>query len=82
MKPVEFEEANHIYGAGQPEYLELPAHRVKDDPKGTALFCWQLSWRERLRVLCTGRIWHWVLTFRQPLQPQMLQADKPSFSRP
>ena len=32
---------------------------------------------ERLQILLTGRIWHEVLTFNGPLQPQMLMVEKP-----
>ncbi|MCX7010260.1 MAG: hypothetical protein NTY53_23980 [Kiritimatiellaeota bacterium] len=39
--------------------------------------CWGLTWRERWRVLCTGRIWFSVLTFNHSLQPQLPAVEKP-----
>jgi hypothetical protein len=36
-----------------------------------------LTWRERLRVLLGGVLWHQVLTFKGPLQPQLISVDKP-----
>lgn len=74
MQLVEFDEQNTVFAKDQPEYLPLPAH-VTDDGRMTC--CWKLSWADRLKVLLTGKLWHQVLTFKQPLQPQRLSADKP-----
>lgn len=74
MKLIDFPEGNVVYAARQAEYLPLPAHRAED---GRITCCWLLSFKERLRVLFTGRIWHQVLTFKQPLQPQLLLTHKP-----
>lgn len=74
MNPVKFKEQTITYAEGQPQYLPLPAHRASD---GRATFCWRLSWRERFKLLLTGHLWHSVLTFKQPLQPQLLSVDKP-----
>lgn len=57
----------------QDAYLTLPAH-VHD---GTVLSRWHLSWRERLSVLVRGDVYLWVLTCGRPLQPVMLQTDRP-----
>lgn len=76
MKLIQFPEVNVVYGYGQVPYLPLPAH-LSDDQYGEVTCCWQLSWRERLRVLFTGFIWHQMLTFKQPLQPQLLRTIKP-----
>lgn len=35
MKPKKFQEANVVYGEGQPEYKPLPAHKTKE---GQAIF--------------------------------------------
>lgn len=80
MKPVEFPEQNLIIAKDQPEYMPLPAHLVRDQ-EGTVIFCWQLTLRERLQVLLTGKIWQQVLTFNQALQPQLLLTKKP-FTKP
>ena len=67
-----------VIAKDQPEYLPLPAHRFAGDPQGRIAFCWQLTWRERLGVLLGGKLWHQVLTFNQPLQPQLLSVEKPN----
>lgn len=74
MKPIEFPQANVVFAKDQPEYQPLPAHRA---PDGTVTTCWSLSWRERLRVLVTGRIYFSQLTFNAPLQPQLPSVDAP-----
>jgi len=74
MKPIEFPEQNCVYAKDQPEYLPLPVHKTED---GTVISCWALTWRERLRVLLTGKMWWSVLTFNHPLQPQLPQVDSP-----
>lgn len=66
MQPVKFKGSNTVYAENQPEYLPLPAHRATD---GCVTSCWALSWRERWRVLVTGRVFVAILTFNQPLQP-------------
>lgn len=68
MKPLEFPQQNVVYAANQPEYLPLPAYRTTD---GSVTSCWGLTWRERMRVLFTGRIYWTQLTFNGPLQPQL-----------
>jgi len=77
MKMVKFPEATVTYAENQPEYLAAPAHRSEHDETGTATFCWRLTWRERLKLLWRGALWHQVLTFNHPLQPQWLGVDKP-----
>lgn len=77
MNLIDFPERNVVYAESQPEYLPLPAHRYNNDQSGRLTCCWSLSWRERFRVLLTGRIWHQVLTFNHPLQPQLLTVEKP-----
>jgi hypothetical protein len=58
----------------------IPAHRFADDGDGRVAWCWKLSWRERLVVLATGRLWHQVLTFAAPFQPQLLTVEKPQMT--
>lgn len=78
MKLHQFPECNAVIGVGQDEYQPLPAHLdYKNDETGKVTFCWRLTWRERLRVLWTGELWHEVLTFRKPFQPQKLSVEKP-----
>lgn len=75
MEPSKFEGQNVVIAEHQPEYTQLPA--LVSPLSGEAIFCWRLTWRERLKLLVTGRLWHRVLTFGQPLQPQLLGVDVP-----
>lgn len=75
MKAVKFPESNLVVAEDQPEYLPLPA--FADTQKGIMTFCWELSWSERISLLLTGKLWHQVMTFNRPLQPQLLSVDKP-----
>lgn len=76
MDIISFPEQTTVFAENQPEYRPLPAHHFGDE-SGTIACCWSLTWRERLRVLLSGKIWHQVLTFHQPLQPQLLTVEKP-----
>lgn len=80
MKLIEFPEQTVVIAKDQPPYIPLPAYQYPDDDEGQIVCCWSLSWRERFKVLFSGRIWHNVLTFNKPLQPQLLQVDKPAMS--
>jgi hypothetical protein len=73
-----FPEANIVFGANQPEYRGLPAYKVPRSGAGEIVCCWPLSWRERLRVLFSGRVWHTILTFNEALQPQLLDTRRPA----
>lgn len=77
MNLIEFPEQTVVIAKDQPQYRPLPAYRYQNDPEGRIACCWSLSLRERLRVLLFGRIWHQVLTFNGPLQPQLLTVEKP-----
>lgn len=74
MKPVKFKEQNTTYAENQPEYLPLPAHKTED---GQVISCWQLSLRERVKMLFSGKLWLRVLTFNGPLQPLAPDVDRP-----
>lgn len=67
MKPISFKEQNGVYAKDQPEYLPLPVHKTEE---GLVISCWKLTWKERMLVFLTGRLWWGVLTFNEPLQPQ------------
>lgn len=72
--------ANHgqreiVFAKDQPEYLPLPA--IIDEYGHRITTRWKLTWRERLRVLVSGSIWHSCLTFGMSLQPIMLYASDP-----
>ena len=82
MKLTHFPEQTVIIAEDQPEYLPLPAYRFPDDFQGRIVCCWTLNWRERIKVLWKGQVWHQVLTFNQRLQPQLLSVDKPEMPLP
>lgn len=76
MKLIEFPEQTVVIAKDQPEYMPLPAYQFNDAERRIAC-CWKLSLWERVQLLFTGRIWHQVLTFGGPLQPQLLTVQKP-----
>jgi hypothetical protein len=73
MEVVEFAGCNAVYAKDQPEYLPLPSHRSRD---GIVTSCWKMSFKERLRVLLSGRVYVKILTFNRPLQPLKLTVEK------
>jgi len=79
MNPTTFKEQNAIFGANQKEYLPLPALVNSSDPNGQVITCWELSFRERLKLLFTGKIWLCLLTFNKPLTPSNLSVNKKDF---
>lgn len=76
MKIVEFKGSNAVYGANQPQYLPLIAHKDGSE-EGIVTSCWRLSWWERIKLLFTGRIWHQQWTYNQPFRPTRLQVEYP-----
>ena len=78
MKLIEFPEQTTVYAKDQPQYLPLPCHKQED---GVIYCCWSVSFRERLKILLTGKVWHSIMTFNKPLQPQLLMTEKPNFPK-
>ena len=76
MRPLNFEGANVVFAANQPEYIPLPAE-YRGGKSGEILTCWELTPQELKKIQETGKIWLGVLTFGQPLQPLLLSVDKP-----
>ena len=74
MKPIKFKEANVTYAENQPEYIPLPAHKTAG---GEVISLWGLTWRERIRLFFTGKLWLSVLTFNRALQPLLPMVDSP-----
>lgn len=68
MKPIKFQEVNKIFAENQEEYQPLPAF-IKDNPEGEIVSCWHLSFKERFKLLITGKLWVSMLMFNQPLTP-------------
>ena len=79
MRLEQFPGHNVVIAKDQPEYMPLPAYRIPDDQYGRLVCCWKLSWRERFRLLWSGRVWHTIMTFNHPLQPQLLEVQRPDF---
>ena len=73
MKPTKFKEQNCTYAQNQDEYGNLPA--FKDD-NSVIVSCWKLSFKERLRILFTGRIWLALWSFDKPLTPSYMTTKK------
>lgn len=76
MKPITFKGCNLTVAKNQPQYNPMPCVNFDDD-QGTRLFCWKLSWYERIKILFTGRLWQFMLTFNSPQQPQSFTVDAP-----
>lgn len=72
MKPIPFKQANTIIAKDQPPYLPLPAHKTED---GHVTSCWQLTWKERFKILVNGKFFFTVWTFNHLLQPQRPHLD-------
>lgn len=75
MKPIKFKGQNVIYAENQPEYQPLPAFK-NDSPQGEVVSCWGLTFRERLRIFITGKLWVSLLTFNKPLTPSYFTTKK------
>lgn len=76
MRLIEFPEQTVVVAKDQPEYEPLPAHQF-GDREGRITCCWELTDDELAELLKTKRIWHTVMTFGGPLQPQLLTVEKP-----
>lgn len=75
MKPIKFEEVNIIFAEDQPEYTPLPAYRKQDDVD-TVVTCWEFSFKERIKILFTGKLWVSMLNFHKPLTPIFFSVKK------
>ncbi|NCU27238.1 hypothetical protein EOM86_11045 [Candidatus Nomurabacteria bacterium] len=41
---------------------------------GARVSCWKFSWRERFRILMGANVHLMLLTFNQPIQPQLMST--------
>lgn len=74
LEAMDFPQRNMEIAKDQPEYRTLPAYIEGSH----TIFCWKLSWRDRLNCLIHGRIWHRVLKHPSAgLRPQMITTDSP-----
>lgn len=76
-KAITFVGCNIILGAGQEEYIPLPAMLEEDHDQRPMTFCWEFSEEEMTELIRTRRLWHTVWTFGHKFQPVLLQAFKP-----
>lgn len=77
MQPIKFNLQNITFAEDQEEYLPLPAFVDYSRLDKPVISCWQLTWKERVQLLFTGKIWMSQLIFEGPLQPQMLHVECP-----
>jgi len=75
MRAIKFPEHTMVIAKDQPEYCQMPAWISED--KKRLVCCWSLSWGERIKLLFTGKIWHSILFFGEPIQPQRLEVEYP-----
>lgn len=85
MNAIEFPGVNIRIAEDQPEYQTLPAFGgdIPIDDAGNTVpgitCCFKLTPEELAEVNRTGVIWHTVLTFGQPLQPQAMSIQRPEW---
>lgn len=73
MKPIKFKHQNVVFAENQDEYLNLPALKLDS---GEVISCWKMSFKERLTVLFTGKVWLSLLSFNKPLTPSLLSINR------
>lgn len=73
MIPIKFKGYNCVYAKNSSTYLPLPVWKSSN---GLVVSCWKLTWLERIKLLCTGKMWSGVLTFNNSLQPQLLSVTR------
>ena len=67
-----------VLAKDQPQYLPLPvAHLEYGDGTRSMISCYRLTWRERFRILFSGKVWWEQLTFGEALQPQKMYTQEP-----
>lgn len=75
MTPKKFKEVNVTYAENQSQYTPLPVFKNKSS-EGEVIACYNLSFKERVKLLFTGEIWLVLLTFNKPLTPSFITAEK------
>lgn len=67
-----------VLAKDQPEYIPLPvAHVEYSDGVRSMISCYRLTWRERIYILLSGKVWWEQLTFGESLQPQKMYVREP-----
>ena len=83
MSPIQFNEANLTLAKDQPEYRPLPV--MWDSVSGTVTSCWELSFRERWRLLFGGKLWLQMMNFNiapMPIYPTVDKLEVVGFQPP
>lgn len=75
MKPIKFKHHNIVYAKDQKEYMPLPALKIPSK-EGQVITCWKLTFKEKMKVLFTGKVWLNLWTFNKDLQPQYVSIDR------
>lgn len=76
MKPCKFPEVTETARGGNSGRVpvdDLPKYR---DGYYT-ISCWRADWRERLRIMVTGRVWLSVITGESRPQPAAVLSETP-----
>jgi hypothetical protein len=73
MKPIGFPEQTMVWAEHQPPYLPLPTYTNEKE----TISLWKLTWKERLHILFTGRLWLRQLNFSETLQAQSPTLNNP-----
>ena len=75
MENIKFEESNIVIAKDQDEFKALWAYM--DDE--VTVSCCKLSWKERPKILFSGKLWLGQANFGMPLQPQLPSVYKETF---
>ncbi len=72
MEPITFKEQNCIlHGTKGGDVKDLPCYRDSEH----VISGWSMTFKERIKVLFTGRVWFWVVGNNHP--PISLDVDYP-----
>lgn len=75
MKPIKFKHHNVVYAENQPEYSPLPALKLEGS-EGHVVTCWKMTFKERIKVLFTGKVWLNLMSFNKPLTPSYMSVNR------
>lgn len=56
MRPVDFEGSNSTWKGNGGDVIDLPVYKNGY----VSISCWQVTWREWLKILFTGKVWHYA----------------------
>lgn len=76
MKAIEFEQQSIVVAKNQPEYEPLPM-KISVHSDGLAACCYKLTFRERIKLLFTGKLWIETLTFHRGITPIRPSVHEP-----